>query len=145
VRRRGESGFTLIEISIGMAVLGLGVVSALQVFGGSMQLARNAGRRSEAVMHAKALLDSSLWSPELIATESQGEIGDGFRWERVIRRAGAEDGVQGLDEDDQGFSRETEVRLAVVTVVVEWDDPSGVKYYRLGTMRVEPNFGDPED
>ncbi|HAC80453.1 MAG TPA: hypothetical protein DCG06_09170, partial [Deltaproteobacteria bacterium] len=31
MRRRGESGFTLIEISIGMAVLGLGVVSALQV------------------------------------------------------------------------------------------------------------------
>ena len=91
MRRRGESGFTLIEIAIGMAVLGLGVVSALQVFGGSMQLARNAGKRSEAVMHAKALLDSSLWSPELIATESQGEIGDGFRWQRVIRRAGAEE------------------------------------------------------
>ena len=145
MRRRRDAGFTLIEIAIGMAVLGLGVVSALQVFGGSMQLARNAGKRSEAVMHAKALLDSSLWSPELLAAESQGEIGDGFRWERVIRRARGEDGVQGQDENDQGFSRETEVRLAVITVVVEWDEPSGVKYYRLGTMRVEPNFGDPEE
>ena len=145
MRRRGEAGFTLIEIAIAMAVLGLGVVSALQVFGGSMQLARNAGRRSEAVMHAKALLDSSLWAPELTATESRGEIGDGFRWERIIRRAGGEDGVQGQDKDEQGFARETEVRLAVITVVVEWDAPAGVKYYRVGTMRVEPNFGDAED
>ena len=142
--RRRQGGFTLIEISIAMAVLGLGVVSALQVFGSSIQLARSAGRRSEAVMHAKALMDSTLWAPELTATESHGEIGAGFRGERVIRKADAEDGVRSMDDDDEGFARETEVRLSVVTVLIEWDEPGGVKYFRIGTMRVEPNFGEEE-
>lgn len=125
-------GFTLIEIAIGMAVLGLGVTTALQVFGGAVQLARGAGRRTEGVMHAKALMDSTLWAPELAHSVSHGEIGDGYRWERSIRESGIEEGLEGEPRAD--------VRLSVVTVVVEWDEPSGVRTYELATMRVEPNY-----
>ena len=124
-------GFTLIEIAIGMAVLGIGVATALQVFGGAMNLARGAARRTEGVMHAKALMDSTLWAPELAHSVSHGEIGDGFRWERSIRTAGGEEGLEGEPRAD--------VRLSVVTVVVEWQEPSGFKSYELATMRVEPN------
>jgi len=127
-------GFTLIEIAIAMAVLGLGVVSALQVFGGAVQLARSAGRRTEAVMHAKALMDSTLWAPELAHAVAHGEIGDGFRWTRDIQPAGPEEGVDGEARAD--------VRLSIVEVVIEWDEPAGVKTYRLATMRVEPNYGE---
>lgn len=127
-------GFTLIEIAIGMAVLGIGIAAALQVFGGAVQLARGAGRRTEAVMHAKALMDSTLWAPELGHSVSHGDIGDGFTWEREIRPAGPEEEIDGEVRAD--------VRLSVVTVVVEWEEPSGVKTYRLGTMRVEPNYED---
>jgi prepilin-type N-terminal cleavage/methylation domain-containing protein len=126
-------GFTLIEIAIGMAVLGLGVASALQVFGGAIQLARGAGRRSEGVMHAKALMDSTLWAPELAHEVAHGEIGDGYRWEREIRLADLEEGV---DPEEIRL----DVRLSVVTVTVEWDEPGGVKTYQLATMRVEPNY-----
>ncbi len=132
-----ERGFTLIEIAIAMAVLGIGVVSALQVFGSSTKLVRVAGRRSEAVMHAKALMDAALWAPEMVHAESHGEIGGGFRWQRLIRPAGAEDGV-----DLERFR--TDVRLSVVSVLVEWNEPNGAKSYRLGTMRLEPDYGDQE-
>jgi prepilin-type N-terminal cleavage/methylation domain-containing protein len=124
-------GFTLLEIAIAMAILGLGVVSALQVFGGSTQLARKAGKQSEAVMHAKALMDSALWAPELMHTVSHGEIGNGFRWQRNIRPAGPEDGIP-----EREFR--PELSLSVVSVVIEWDEPTGVKSYTVGTMRVEP-------
>lgn len=132
---RPERGFTLLEIAIGMAVLGLGVVSALQVFGSSLQVARSAAHKSEAVVHARALMDSALWVPYLREGESHGVIGNGFRWERSIRRAGPEDGV---DETQLPL---TDLRLAVVSVVVEWDEPTGVKTYRIGTMRIVPSEG----
>lgn len=125
-------GFTLIEIAIGMAVLGIGVATALQVFGGAMNLARGAARRTEGVMHAKALMDSTLWAPELAHSVSNGEIGDGYRWVRTIKKADVEEGLEGEPRAD--------VRLSVVTVVVEWEEPSGVKSYELATMRVEPNY-----
>ncbi|HZR83322.1 MAG TPA: prepilin-type N-terminal cleavage/methylation domain-containing protein [Candidatus Binatia bacterium] len=132
---RHARGFTLLEILIGMMILGLGVVSALQVFGSSVQLARAASRRSEAVVHAKALMDSVLWVPDLKAGESHGVIGNGFRWARSIRAAGPDDGMP-----DEG-ARPSELKLAVISVLVEWDEPTGVKNYRIGTMRIVPNNG----
>ena len=127
-----QRGFTLIEIAIGMAVLGIGVATALQTFGGALQLARGGARRTEGVMHAKALMDSTMWAPELAHQVSHGEIGDGYRWERTIERAGPIEGPDGEPRAD--------VRLSIITVVVEWDEPTGIKNYGLKTMRVEPNY-----
>jgi len=131
--RSPQGGFTLIEIAIGMAVLGLCVVSALQVFGGSMRLARNASRMTEAVVHAKALMDSVLWAPELGDATTHGTIGNGFRWQRTIRKAGVEDGAA---------EEQTDLRLAVISVTVEWEEPNGVKAYTIGTLRVAPDDGE---
>ena len=128
---RPERGFTLLEIAIGMAILGLGVVAALQVFGSSMQLARAASRKSEAVVHAKALMDAALWAPQLPDSVSHGELGNGFRWQRTVRHAGPADGVPDPEVP-------VDVRLAVITVQVEWTELSGVKSYTIGTMRVVP-------
>lgn len=133
-QRSAQSGFTLIEIAIAMAVLGLCVVSALQVFGGSMRLGRNASRMSEAVVHAKALMDSVLWSPELTANVTHGTIGNGFRWQRTIRPADVSDGASA--------DQQTDLALAVISVTVEWDEPNGTKAYTIGTLRVVPNNGD---
>lgn len=132
-RANPQGGFTLIEIAIAMSVLGLCVVSALQVFGGSMRLARNASRMTEAVVHGKALMDSVLWAPDLADNVTHGTIGNGFRWQRTIRAAGIEDGA-----DEQ----QTDLRLAVISVTVEWDEPNGVKAYTIGTLRVAPNYGE---
>ncbi|MBU6281456.1 type II secretion system GspH family protein [bacterium] len=137
-RRNHEHGFTLLEIAIGMAILGLGVTSALQVFGSGVQLARAAARRSEAVVHARALMDSALWIPNLRAGETHGQIGDGYRWVRSIRAAGPEDGVEPPPEGEM----EPEIGLAVISVLVEWDEVTGPKNYRIGTMRVVPKDGE---
>lgn len=137
---RPDRGFTLLEIAIGMAILGMGVVSALQVFGGSIQVVRTASRRAEAVIHARALMDSTLWVPTLKPGDTHGEIGDGFRWVRNVRKAGPEDGVV---EPEEGATA-PDIDLAVITVVVEWEDPNGPKSYRIGTMRVIPKDDDEE-
>jgi prepilin-type N-terminal cleavage/methylation domain-containing protein len=129
-RRNAQGGFTLIEISVAMAVLGLSMVLALQVFGGSMRLARNASRMSEAVVHAKALIDSVLWSPDLRPNVTHGTLGNCFRWQRTIRAAEVGDGAVA--------DQQTDIGLAVISVTVEWDEPNGVKAYTIGTERVAP-------
>ena len=138
VVRGSARGFTLLEIAIAMAILGLGVTSALQVFGSGVQLARAASRRSEAVVQARALMDSALWIPNLRAGETHGEIGDGYRWGRTIRPAGPEDGIEPPAEG----AVEPEIGLAVISVLIEWDETSGTKNYRIGTMRVVPKTGE---
>ncbi len=138
-RARGERGFTLIEIAIGIAVLGLGVVAALQVFGGSMRLVRNASRLTEAVVHARALMDAVLWAPALQDEESSGVIGDGYRWKR---RVGLAEQADGLELNDDGDVFQTDVQLAKIEVTVQWDEPGGVKEYSIKTMRVVPNYAE---
>jgi hypothetical protein len=88
---------------------------------------------SEAVVHAKALMDSVLWSPDLAASVKHGTIGNGFRWQRTIRPADVGDGAVADQQPDIG--------LAVISVTVEWDEPNGVKAYTIGTLRVAPNNG----
>ena len=86
---RRQRGFTLIEIAIGMAILGLGVVSALEVFGSAVRVARISARRTEAIMHAKALMDSSLW-----AATAQRDLAE------ILRLRGrAEDEQRASDEE----------------------------------------------
>ena len=137
MNRPGSSagGFTLLEVLLGISVLGLCAVAALQVFGSSLQMARTASRKSEAVVHARALMDSALWSPILRFDTRSGEIGNGYRWQRTIRRAGPEDGVP---EADAGLQSSSGLNLAVISVAVEWNEPSGVKSYQIGTMRIVP-------
>jgi general secretion pathway protein I len=135
-RIEGERGFTLLEIAIAMAILGIGVVAALQVFSSSLRLAQSASRKSEAVVHAKALMDAVLWLPDLEDGVTHGEIGDGYRWERRIRHAGTDDGITKQELDFHGA-----VRLAVISVRLEWNEPTGVKSYSIGTMRVVPDNG----
>ena len=85
-------------------------------------------------MHAKALMDSVLWAPDLRPGVTHGSIGNGFRWQRTIRPAEAADGASS--------DREVGLDLAVITVTVEWDEPNGVKAYTIGTLRVAPNNGE---
>lgn len=134
-RSTSASGFTLLEIAIAMGVLGVAVVSALQVFGSAMQLARRAARKSEAVVHARTLMDEVLWQPELGKAGSQGATEDGYRWERQIWPAGADDGIDVTDP----MAEQSDLRLAVVKVVVSWDEPTGPNSYEIKTMRVVPS------
>lgn len=119
-----------------MAVLALFAASALKVFGGALRLARHASRTSEAVVHAKALMDAVLWSPELRPNVTHGTLGNGFRWQRMIRAAEIGDGAAADQQTDLG--------LAVISVTVEWDEPNGVKAYTIGTERVAPTMASRE-
>jgi len=71
---------------------------------------------------------------------SHGDIGDGFRWDRTIREAGPDDGIE--ETDAQGNVYRGDVKLAVGTVTVEWEDGSGVKSYAVQTMRIVPDTGE---
>jgi prepilin-type N-terminal cleavage/methylation domain-containing protein len=69
---RGERGFTLLEVLIAAAVMSVGIVSALQLFSGSMNLAGNAGKQSKAAVLAQALVDEELWRDVLENNERSG-------------------------------------------------------------------------
>ncbi|TMA63303.1 MAG: type II secretion system protein [Deltaproteobacteria bacterium] len=63
--RSRAHGFTLLEIAVALAIVGMGAVTCLQLFSGSLRLQDRASRQSRAVLAARAAMDALLFQPEI--------------------------------------------------------------------------------
>ena len=77
-------GFTLLEVMLAVAISAIGIVSLLELFGGSMRLARISTEQTRAVVLASSLMDQALWRAELPERDFSGEEGD-YRWTISIK------------------------------------------------------------
>ena len=141
--RRRSRGFTLIEIAVAMAVLGVGVVTLQQIYQGALRLQDRSSRQGRAVLHARAALDSLLAPRTIADTTSEETTREGFRTRILVRHATAADApmldgsVGGSDGDeDRQFGLETEQSLRFLEVEVSWSDGSGQKTYTLRSLRL---------
>ena len=132
MRRSGAAGFTLLEIAVALAILGVGIVSCLQIFSASLRMQDTASRQGRAVMHARVAMDALLL--EVDFREKNGRCDDtaeGFRTCHVVRPCGPADGC------DEGVSkRDCERALYYLEVDVTWRDGAGAKTYTLKTVRM---------
>jgi general secretion pathway protein I len=134
VRSRAR-GFTLIEVAIAMAIVGIGVVTVLEIFNAALRTERGAGIRAKAAMQARALLEQKMMEPDPVPMQDSGELPNGFRFERKVREA---------PEFTEGNSRDLDVKsditLFEIEVSVLWPqtaDREGV--YTVRTLRVGPS------
>jgi len=136
MRRSSTRGFTLLEIAVALAILGVGVVTCLQIFGASLRMQESASRRSRAVLAARAAMDALLFQPEIANhEEKRGPSAEGFVTRILVRDAGSEDGI---DERTLGF--ESDVKLRFLEVDVSWQEGSGSKSYVLRSLRATPDL-----
>lgn len=129
-----SKGFTLIEIAVSLAVIGVGMVACMQIFGGSLRLEDRASRRSRAVLAARAAMDALLVAPEVKNHSQERTSAEGYRTRILVRDAGAD---EGLEKRDLDF--ESDLGLRYVEVSVDWQDGAGMKTYTLRSMRLAPN------
>jgi prepilin-type N-terminal cleavage/methylation domain-containing protein len=132
-RPGAPAGFTLLEIAIALAILGVGVVSVMQIFGASLRLQDRASRESRAVLHARAAMDALLFQPEIVDHTEERDTAEGFHTKVLVRHAGVE---EGLDEKELEF--QSEVSLRYLQVDVTWQDGIGKKTYTLKSLRMAP-------
>ncbi len=133
--RRPNAGFTLLEIAVALAILGIGVVACMQIFGGSLRLQDRASRETRAVLYARALMDELLIRPEIKNhTEDRPITAEGFTAKVEVRDAGAAEGL-----DDKVLEVDIGQSLRVLSVQVAWQDGAGVKTYDVQSMRMAPD------
>ncbi|MEO6025823.1 MAG: prepilin-type N-terminal cleavage/methylation domain-containing protein [Candidatus Binatia bacterium] len=127
-------GFTLIEVAIAMAIVGVGVVTVLEIFNAALRTEHGAGIRARAVMRARDLLERTMTMPDPIPLNESGDFGDGYRWERKVREA-----TDMLEGNSRELDVKSEVTIFEIEVSVLWpqrDDREGV--YTVRTLRVAP-------
>ena len=129
--RRGARGFTLLEIAVALAILGVGVVALLDVLGSSLRLQDRAARESRAVLYARGVMDALLFQQSIADHIEERDTADGFHARIEVRHAGAD---EGLEERELDF--ESEYSLRYLQVDVSWQDGTGTKTYTLRSMRL---------
>lgn len=105
---RGPAGFTLLEVLVALAVLGLTVVASIQGFAAGLRLLKVAGDHQQAVLLADQLAREVV---RPVAGREEGREGP-YAWERSIRQLEAPDlAVPG---------RPTRWKVYEITVQVRW-------------------------
>jgi general secretion pathway protein I len=111
VRSRFGSGrgFTLLEVVVAMAIVGLGVVTLLEIFSSGLQLGARSRDRTEAVAYGRQVMDHFLARRTLAEGTEQGKIGES-RWQLQVQPVTP---VEGLALGNDWELKEITVEISV--------------------------------
>lgn len=82
---RGKDGFTLLEVLIAMTIVGLGVVTLLQIFSLGLRLASRSNVQTDAIAQGARVMDELLARPNLRDGSENGRIAPAGRWRSQIQ------------------------------------------------------------
>lgn len=101
---RRDEGFTLIEVIVSMAILGISLVLIMQLFSAGLKSAKASCDYTIAIVHAKDKME------ELSTTldNDSGTFEDGFKWETEVQ--------------DYRQTEESEYKLQKLVVKIVWPE-----------------------
>ncbi len=85
-RKPGERGFTLLEIVVAMAILSIGLVILIELFGGGLRLSRASQEYTKAAGYARVKLEEISLAAALEEGVQEGEFDGEFRWQTEVKK-----------------------------------------------------------
>jgi general secretion pathway protein I len=125
IEEEGQSGFTLIEVLVAIAIFSVGFAVLANVISNSRSLGLRAENMSRAVSLAQSVMARVGADIPVKPSYFEGEVANGFRWELTVQPDGT-----------SGFGRARGVGAYVVRINVAWKEGSHEKQYELVTLRL---------
>jgi Tfp pilus assembly protein PilV len=75
----------LLEVVVAMAIVGLGVVTLLEIFSSGLQLGARSQDRTEALAYGRQVMDQFLVRRTLTEGAEQGTLGEHNRWKLQVQ------------------------------------------------------------
>lgn len=130
-----EKGFTLIEVVVSLALLGIGLMVIIELFSGGLRLGRASEEFTKATHHGRMKLDELALKPPLEEGVEEGEIDQTYRWRVETKRVNL-----------LPFERDTDfqppVELFHVKVDILWKSGSKERSIFLESYRTIPSKAD---
>ena len=120
-----DSGFMLLEVMASVLILGLAVVAVIQLFAGSLRLARMSDDYTEMVLLARDRMSETLLNDPLTEGSASGTTADGTRWSVE---------VSGYEGHGVEFANSEAYRIYSVAVRVSGEEKKG-REYTLTTLK----------
>ena len=132
-----NAGFTLLEVMVALAVLAVGIVAVLELFGGGLRLTAKSSRRTQAVVYAQNVMDRLLAQSTLDDGDDGGQFPGGFSWHAQVYEIRPDDEASALQQKSQN---QTEFfHLKQINVEVYWSEGVGEQSYALRSLRTIPD------
>ncbi len=125
--QHSQFGFTLIEVLVALAILGISLAVLLHIFSESLHRARESQAEMTASALAQSLLSNAGQSIPLQPDNTAGELPNGYSWQLHIEPYGS-------DEDRASW----QMGAVAITASVSWKDGEQKRTKTLTTLRVMP-------
>jgi prepilin-type N-terminal cleavage/methylation domain-containing protein len=104
--RQKSSGFSLLEVMVALAILGVAVVAVFQLFSITLRLTRKADDYTKAIFYARSVLDEAYAVPDAEDGSESIDFRDGFEAKKVTT-------LESTSEDGK-------LKLYEIVVTVTW-------------------------
>ena len=121
------SGFTLLEVLVAMTIVGLGVVTLLQIFSLGLRLGTRSSDRTEAVNYGARVMDELLARKKLPEGSESGRLGTEARWQAQ---------TQAVRESTSTLRLESQWELKEVTLEMSVSDGTRERTVEFKTLRL---------
>jgi general secretion pathway protein I len=97
MRPESGRGFTLIEVVVALAILGIGLTVVIELFSGGLRLARVSEEYTRAMNYASLKMEEIATQKTIEEGENEGEFDKNFRWQVEIRKLDLLPGDKGTE------------------------------------------------
>lgn len=134
-----QRGFTLIEIVVAMAILGVGLIVIIELFSGGLRLGRASEEYSRAVSLARMKLEDVSLNPYLQEGNETGEFDKDFRWQVAVKKVN----ILPIERppDFQPLVELYQVKVDVLWKSGSKERTAGIETYKTG-QGVAPDLGE---
>lgn len=123
-----ESGFTLIEVMVALAILGVGLIIIFELFSGGLRLGRASEEYTKSVNYARMKMEEILIKQVVEEGVEEGEFDDTFRWQIGIKKMDVLPG-------EKSAEFKPPVELYQLKVVILWKSGTKERATRLESYK----------
>jgi len=130
LRRRFSSlasGFTLLEVVVAMTIVGIGVVTLLEIFSSGLRLGSRSSAATEAMIYGRQAMDEILLRRRIEEGPQQGSLNERARWKL---------GVEPVREPSDTLSLSSAWELKEITLDMRVTDAGRDRPVELRTYRL---------
>jgi general secretion pathway protein I len=81
-----NKGFTLIEVLVAVAILGVGLTVLIELFSGGLRLGRASEEYTKAVNYARLKMEEMALKPTIEEGSEEGGFNETFRWQVEVKK-----------------------------------------------------------
>jgi general secretion pathway protein I len=134
---RFNQGFTLIEVVVALAILGVGLTVIIELFSGGLRLGRASMEYTKAVNYARIKMEDTMAKSAVEEGTQEGESDDKiFRWQMGVKKVD-------LLPIDKSIGYKPPVELFQVKIDVFWKSGSKEKSTSVESLKaIKPEEGE---